>query len=115
MKFPAIFAIVVGLGMIGQWLFFYIKKQIPELVTEPVRIKFHLVAEFVTALVLITAGFGLLLGSSWAVNLFLVACGMLLYTVIVSPGYFAQKGQWGFVGMFAVILLLTIICLLSVL
>jgi len=33
---------------------------------------------------------------------------MLLYTLIVSPGYFAQKGQWAFVGMFAVILVLAL-------
>ena len=115
MKFSAIFGIVVGLGMIGQWLLFYITRQIPELETEPVRIKFHLAAEFITALTLITAGFGLLLNILWANNLFLVACGMLLYTVMVSPGYFAQKGQWGFVGMFAVILLFTIISLFTIL
>jgi hypothetical protein len=34
---------------------------------------------------------------------------MLLYTVIVSPGYFAEKGQSAFVGMFAVVLLLALV------
>jgi hypothetical protein len=34
---------------------------------------------------------------------------MLLYSVIVSPGYFAQLGQWEFVAMFAILCILTII------
>jgi hypothetical protein len=33
---------------------------------------------------------------------------MLLYSVIVSPGFFAQQGQWIFVGMFAVLLALAL-------
>ena len=35
--------------------------------------------------------------------------GMLLYIVIVSPSYFAQKNQWAFVDMFAVVFLLALI------
>ena len=31
---------------------------------------------------------------------------MLLYSVIVSPGYFAQEAQWALVGMFAALLAL---------
>lgn len=108
MGFPAIFAIVVGIGMIGQWLFLYRTGQIPELETEPIRIKFHMAAEFMTALVLIAGGVGLLTNQRWGMDLYLIAIGMLLYTVIVSPGYFAQKKEWPAVGMFAVILILAI-------
>jgi hypothetical protein len=39
---------------------------------------------------------------------------MLLYTVIVSPGYFAEKGQWAFVAMFAVLLLLALLSIVLV-
>jgi len=56
--FPSIFAIGVGIGMIGQWIMFYIKDQIPELETEPLRIKFHLGAELITAAALILGGSG---------------------------------------------------------
>ena len=31
-------------------------------------------------------------------------------TVIVSPGYFAQQGQWPLVFMFAVLLVLDVLC-----
>ena len=40
-----------------------------------------------------------------------LAVGMLLYTVIVSPGYFAEKGEWAYVGMFAVVLALALVSL----
>ncbi len=108
MSFPAIFAITIGFGMIGQWLYSYIKHQIPELETESLRIKFHIAAEIATALALIAGGCGLLTNQPWKFVVFLIAMGMLLYTVIVSPGYFAQKNQWGVVGMFGVILVLAI-------
>jgi hypothetical protein len=115
MIFPAIFAIVVGIGMLGLWAVSYYKNQISELESEPVRIKFHLVAEFATALLLIVSGLALLTNQTWGISTYLVSMGMLFYTVIVSPGYFAQKGQWAYVVMFAVILVLAITSLLIVL
>ena len=109
MLFPAIFAILVGIGMIGQWSFLYLSKQIPELETERIRILFHIAAELLTALGLIVGGIGLLVNSAWGVPVYLVASGMLLYTAIVSPGYFAQKGQWAWLGMFGALALLALI------
>jgi hypothetical protein len=114
MIFPAIFAIVVGIGMLGMWAVSYYKNQIPELESEPIRIKFHLAAEFVTALVLVASGLGLLTNQTWAIYSYLVATGMLFYTIIVSPGYFAQKGQWAYVVMFAVLLVMAITSMLVI-
>jgi hypothetical protein len=111
MIFPSIFALIVGIGMIGMWGVFYFTNQIPELESEPIRIKFHLAGEFITALLLIIAGIALLTRQGWATATYLVAMGMLLYTLIVSPGYFAQLGQWIFVVMFGVIIILGIISL----
>lgn len=106
MKFAAIFSIVVGAGMIVQWTMSYLGKQIPELKTEPIRIWFHISAELVTAASLLTSGIGLLTAASWSLTLYLIALGMLFYTAIVSPGYFAQQGKWGWLGMFGGILIL---------
>jgi hypothetical protein len=44
-------------------------------------------------------------------SVYLVAVGMLLYSMIVSPGYFAQRGEWPLVGVFAVLLLLALLSL----
>jgi hypothetical protein len=115
MIFASIFALVVGLGMIGQWILFLATGQVPELKTEPLRIRFHLAAEFATAIALLTGGLALLTNQAWGRWFYLLAMGMLLYTVIVSPGYFAQKGQWPFVGMFALVLLLALVSIVLVL
>jgi len=56
MRFAAIYSIVVGLLMIGQWGVSLATKQVPELETEPIRIAFHLVAETLTAFALIVDG-----------------------------------------------------------
>ncbi len=114
MIFPGLFAIIVGIGMIGMWSLLLITRQVPELETEPLRIRFHIAAEFITAIALLVSGIGLLTDQSWSQWLYLVAIGMLFYTVIVSPGYYAEKGEWPFVGMFAVILILGVVCLIVV-
>ncbi len=93
--------------MIGQWAMFIAAGQVPEFDTEPIRISFHLAGEFTTAGLLLAGGFGLLTARKWGFHIFLVSMGMLLYTIIVSPGYFAQAGQFAFVAMFAVLTILT--------
>lgn len=109
MRFVAWYAIVVGVLMVGQWAFFVASGQVPELQTEPFRIAFHLAAEGVTAIALVVAGVSLLRRTGWAREVAFAALGMLTYTIIVSPGYFAQLGQWPLVGMFGVLLVLTLI------
>ena len=113
MAFQAFYAIVVGLLIIGQWAFFLITRQVPELETERVRVLFHIADELLTAAVLIVSGVGLLAQQAWAASIYPVALGMLLYTIIVSAGYFAQKRVWPIVGMFAVLLILTAISLIG--
>ncbi len=94
--------------MIGQWIMFIATGQVPEFNTEPVRISFHLAAEFITAILLVIGGLGLFTKRRWGLSIFFVAMGMLLYTIIVSPGYFAQLGELAFVWMFAILIILTV-------
>jgi hypothetical protein len=111
MKFAGIFSVIVGIMILAQWIFFIAAGQVPELQTEPIRILFHLAAEGATAVALILSGYGVLTRRSWAKTAGFIALGMLIYTVIVSPGYFAQQGVWPLVGMFAVILVLALVSL----
>lgn len=106
-KAAAAFAVLVGAMMFAQWAFFIAAGEVTELETEPVRISFHLAAEFLTAAVLMVAGFALIRGKDWAFPVFMLALGMLSYTIVVSPGYFAQDGEYVFVGMFAILWILT--------
>jgi hypothetical protein len=103
MKFSAWYSILVGILMIGQWGFFLGTGQVPELQTELIRIAFHLAVELITAIMLVFGGYLLLKKTSLSKQLALVAAGMLLYTTIVSPGYFAQLGEWPIVIMFGLL------------
>ncbi len=100
--------------MAVQWIFFLAAGQVPEFETEPVAITFHLTAELLTAVVLIAAGVGLLRQARHAKAVYLAALGMLSYTVINSAGYFTQNGDWLFVVMFGVLLVLTVASFLQV-
>jgi peptidoglycan/LPS O-acetylase OafA/YrhL len=104
-KFVAWYALIVGFSILIQWAFFLATAQVPEIETEPYRIVFHLAGEFVTGILLIFCGFGLMYDHKEAKKLSYVALGMLFYTMIVSPGYFVQQGQWVFVVMFGVLLI----------
>jgi hypothetical protein len=104
MKFPAWYGIVVGFLMIAQWTFSILSGGVPEFETEPWRIAFHLAAEFSTALLLIVGGVAALKSVTWARQVLLLGLGMVVYSEIVSPGYFAQLGQWPPVAMFALLL-----------
>jgi len=109
MKWVGIYSVAVGVMMVGQWVFFLAMGQVPELQTEPWRIGMHLAAEFITAIGLIFSGLSLIRNRCWGMRGFLVFAGMLVYSVIASPGYFAQQGNWVLVGMFAILLFMTII------
>ena len=109
MRFAAWFSLVVGILMIGQWAFFLLAGQVPELQAEPIAFAFHLAAESVTAAALIASGVLVLRGSPVGPGLGLIATGLLLYTVIVSPGYFAQHGDWSLVVMFGVLFALSLV------
>lgn len=95
--------------MIGiQWIFFLVTGKVTELETTVLAISFHLVAVLATAITLIFAGIGLLRRSSRPLLVTMLALGMLLYTIINSAGYFAEQGVWIMVGLFGVLLILTL-------
>jgi NADH:ubiquinone oxidoreductase subunit K len=108
-KIAAIYSIMLGIAMIGMWLSLITTNQVPEINTEPIRITYHLIGEFLTAILLLIGGFGLFTKRRWGFHVFLISMGMLLYTVIVSAGYYAEKGDMAMVGMFTVFQVLTVI------
>ena len=111
MRFVGWYSLAVGVLMFAQWGFFLASGQVPEIESEPLRIAFHLAAEGATALALIASGAGLLRGLGWGRAASYVSLGMLIYTAVVSPGYFAQQGQWPIVAMFALLLAVTLVSL----
>lgn len=108
-KIMSAYSIFIGISMIGLWVMFWLTWEIPELSTEPIRIGMHLAAEFSTAVLLLVGGITLLKGYERSINIFQISMGMLIYTLIQSPGYYAQQGDLAFVGMFAVFLIIALI------
>ena len=117
MEFAAIFATIVGILMVGQWTLTILRRGVPgpdagyAAGRGHMEMRFHWAAEFVTALALVAGGLGLLAGWAWALPPYLVATGMLIYTVINSPGYFAQQGQWAPVAIFCLLFALALLSL----
>ncbi|QVK17927.1 hypothetical protein KHQ81_14035 [Mycoplasmatota bacterium] len=112
-KVASIYAIFMGISMIGMWIVFYLSSSIPEINTKPVELGMHVLAEILTAIVLILAGIMMWLRKKRAKTIYFLASGMLLYTLIMSPGYFLQKKEIGFTIMFASFLIILIIIIIS--
>ena len=96
---------MIGIGIIGLWAMLLRTKQVPELETEPVEIKFHITAEMIMGILSLTSGIFLLMGLTWAPNFFILAQGLVIYAVINAAGYYGQRKQWPFVIMFGIILI----------
>ena len=108
-RIAAIYSIIIGIAMIGMWLSLIATNQVPEINTEPIRITYHLIGELLTAILLLIGGFGLFTNRGWGFHVFLISMGMLMYTVIVSAGYYGQKNDMIMVGMFTIFQVLTVL------
>ena len=107
-KISALYSLFLGLSILGMWSFFLFSNQVPELNSGSAEIFFHLFAEFLTAVFLIVSGISLLRKASFSFHLFLVSLGMVLYTVIVSAGYYVDLGEFAMVAMFTILQILTL-------
>ncbi|MCC7573323.1 MAG: hypothetical protein KO464_08030 [Candidatus Methanofastidiosum sp.] len=74
----------------------------------------HLIGEIVTAFLLIGGGVGLYYKRKWGTTVYFLGTGMLIYTLIVSPGYYLQNNNLEFVGMFTLLFIITIVLLISI-
>lgn len=111
-KVTSIYSAVIGISMIGLWIMLLSTNQVPELATEPYRILAHILAEILTAALLIISAYGLLRRKSWSQQMHPFSQGALLYTLIASPGYYLQTGDLPMVIMFSIILVMNIAFLL---
>ncbi len=104
-RMAAWFQIAVGVAIVGWWAVAAATNGIVELNEGRTDIVFHIAAELVMAGLLIVAGVALRRrGRTRATTMTSgLALGTLLYSTVNSPGYFAERGEWWAVGMFAVI------------
>ena len=95
-----LFMLLMGVGMVGIWLveivngrfigqgkIFYWRNEAGDLMWP------HLLAEFLTAVLLITGAIGLLIGKFWSFPVSLLAFGALIYTSINSLSWALSKRE----------------------
>ena len=105
----SVYSITMGVAMLTMWTVLWAMGAIPEMMTKPWEIAMHLTAEFTTAGLLVVSGIGLWLDLRWAARVNVFASGMLVYTLIQSPGYYLQHRADVFVALFAVVFLATVV------
>ena len=91
--FRAGFSIAVGIALVATWLRWIAIGEVPEWSTRPARVAFHIGAEFVTAIALLVAGYGLVRSRRWAAGWHLASLGLLVYATIEGTGYYSAAGQ----------------------
>ena len=108
-KVASLYSILIGLSMIGMWVFFLASGQVPEFQNIPIETTFSILADNITGVMLLIGGYGLYTGRRWGFHAYLVSLGALFYSLMIAIGYYAQRGDMIFVGIFAPIFLLMII------
>lgn len=84
----AMFCLGAGAGIPLFWL----TPRGRALLREPGReIRFHVAAEVATGLALVLAGIGVASDAGWATTVSALALGMLIYTLIGSPGRYLDR------------------------
>ncbi len=105
----SVYSITMGVALIAMWTLFWATGAIPDMMTKPWEIAMHLTAEFTTAGLLMISGIGLLFEERWATRVNVFASGMLVYSLIQSPGYYLQRNAMMFVLLIAVCFLITVV------
>ncbi len=108
-KAASIFSLFCGIAMLVVWTFLLATGQVVELHSTPLEAISLLCAEFLTAMLLIIGGSGMLAAKSWGVRTALVALGSLLYCAVYSIGVFSQGGNLPAAGFFVTITIFTAI------
>lgn len=86
----AIFSICIGSGILLSWLNILLEGNLEE---GWIELGFHLVSEFLLAIVLIVSGILMLRRQPQARVINLTGLGMLIYSVVNAAGYYGQRGE----------------------
>lgn len=95
--------ILIGLSMLGFWAGAIVSRSVPEINSGGIEIWYHITAEVVTGVVLLFGAIAVLVDDEapLAVVLSSLGLGMLVYTLVASPGYYLERREVPLVSMFA--------------
>jgi hypothetical protein len=86
-----VFVLSAGTMTLILWLIVIIKKQGHKFIEKPFERLFHIIAESVMAIISIVGGIALLLEQMWALHMFFLAMGLLLYATVNAIGIYGEK------------------------
>ena len=107
MKIVGWVQVIIGSAVAALWAVLLATGQVPEIDEGRIGIWFHLTAELMLAAVLVGAGLALLRRTARARLLTALALGALGYSAVNSPGWYAERGDWAMVAMFALVVCAT--------
>jgi hypothetical protein len=98
--------IFIGVSVIALWITILNGTELPEGKTELV---FHLLSEFLMAIICIVSGVKLFYNKSGGKTLGIFGLGMVIYSVMNAAGYYGEKGESEMVIMFIVLAVTSVI------
>ena len=110
-RLAALYSMFTGLSMLGMWALLLRTGQVPELLVTPFEMTFSIIADCATGLMLLIGGYGLYARRGWGTKAFLVSQGALFYSLMFAIGYYGQRGESIYLGMFTVIFALMVVFL----
>lgn len=110
-KISAIYSIIMGISVMGMWCIILLTQGTPE---GQFEITFHLISEFLMAILLITGGYIFLRLKNNGRKILMVAHGMLIYSVLNAAGYYGQRENIGMTSMFFSIFIVSSVLLVLV-
>lgn len=105
----SVYSITMGAVIFAFWSVLWATGALPDMLLKPWEMVMHLTAEFTTAALLLGSGIGMWFGARWALRMNMFASGMLVYSLIQTPGYYLQRNAMIFVLMFAVAFLIAVL------
>lgn len=109
----SIYSILSGIMIIGTWFFLFKQNRLNELHMRRMEMTSHLIAEIITAILLIIAGVGLLLNIAWATIISPVSLGMLFYAIVNISGRYVEDRDTVMVIILTVAAALTAIAIVA--
>jgi len=86
-----VFTLSAGTMTFVLWVIVILKKQGHKFIEKSFERLFHIIAEFMMSIVAIVSGIGLLLRQIWALPVFFLAMGLILYAIVNAIGIYGEK------------------------
>jgi hypothetical protein len=102
------FTVAVGVTVLAFWAVQLASGRVPEIQTDAVSIGVRIGADALTGIALLVAGGAVLTGKSYAERAFLLAFGLLTYSLLSMVALFAARGDPFGTGLFVVLVLVTV-------